>query len=268
MRKLSLKLIPLLALPAACAGSPPAARGIAGARPSAAAPYRAVHIDTVAPDKVAQFEEARHTWIAELQRAHASDGRGLFVQVGANRFYTLRSFDRFGEFDTRGDAIERSLAAVPKEAGERYDRLADDALVYPHTSEIWKVDPDLGYAPATGALTEADAACGRMILEDVRPDPTTRDRYWDASAAISAALREAGYPLTRLSFRTVYGAGHVMTLWLARSQEELLAAPAVHAAVARVLGEERATELLSMCDASIDHRETAPLTVRHDLTHM
>jgi len=133
--------------------------------------YRSVHVDTIAPDKMAQFAGARREWIVEMKRAHGNDGRGLFMQVGKNRFYTIRSFARFGDFDTRGAVIEKSLAALPKEAGSRYDRLCDTALVFPHSSEIWSVDGDLGYAPAEGAITEQMAASGLMIIEDVRPDP-------------------------------------------------------------------------------------------------
>src|SRR2546423_755497 len=93
--------------------------------------YRAVHIDTLAPDKVAQFVDARRAWVAELARAGASDGRGVFVQVGDHQMYTIRSFMRFADFDTRGDAIDRSLAKVPKAAGDAYDRASDTSLVFP-----------------------------------------------------------------------------------------------------------------------------------------
>ncbi len=268
MRSSILALALAAALPLACAASvrPAPAPISAPAASVSPASYRSVHIDTIAPSMFAQFESARREWLAELHRANATDGRGVFLQVGANRFFTVRSFAKFGDFDTRGEAIERSLAAVPKAAGDRYDRLADGALVFPHTSEIWRVDADLSYAPEGAALTERTAACGRLVLEDVRPDPDASNRYWDATAETNRALAEAHYPLTRASFRTVYGAGHLVTMWLARSREELDAAPSVDAAVARVRGAARAAELAAACDASIVHRETEPIVVRHDLT--
>ena len=46
---------------------------VAGPTRFAAAPYRAVHIDTIAPDKVAHGKEACHPWIARFRGAHASD---------------------------------------------------------------------------------------------------------------------------------------------------------------------------------------------------
>jgi hypothetical protein len=260
-----------------CASSPPPSPVVRAAAPApapaptasvadAAPEYRSVHIDTVAPGMFAQFEDARREWLGELRRAHATDGRGVFLQIGEGRFYTVRSFARFADFDTRGEAIERSLAAVPKAAGEKYDRLADTALVFPHTSEIWQVEPDLSYAPAGRALTERTAACGRLVLEDVMPDPASEKRYADATTEIDRALAEARYPLTRETFRTALGAGHLVTLWLAGSREELDSAPTVEAAVASVRSASRAAELAAACDASVVHRTTDAMVVRHDLT--
>jgi hypothetical protein len=257
MRACNLAFASALLVGCASRPSPPA---------EAPAEYRSVHIDTIAPPMFAQFEGARREWLGELTRAGATDGRGIFLQIGDDRFYTVRSFARFGDFDTRGEAVERSLAAVPKAAGERYDHLADTALVFPHTSEIWRFDAELSYAPASGALTERTAACGRLLLEDAMPDPAAETRYSNATIEINRALGEARYPLTRATFRTVYGAGHLVTLWLARSREELDAAPSVEAAVARVRSPTRAAELTAACDASIVHRTTDSMVVRHDLS--
>jgi hypothetical protein len=224
-----------------------------------------VHIDTIAPDKVAQFEAARREWLAELRRANATDGRGVFLQVGANRFFTLRAFARFGDFDTRGEAIAQSLARVPKAAAARYDEGSDTALVFPHTSEVWRFDAELSYAPAS-PLTERTADCGRVVLEDVRPDPASEKRYADATTELHRALAEARYPLTRATFYTMFGAGHVVTLWLAHSRDELDATPTVEAAVARVRGEARAAELVAAIAASEERAESATFVVRRDLT--
>jgi hypothetical protein len=139
-------------------------------------------------------------------------------------------------------------------------------LVFPHTSEVWKLDPALTYAPAEGALTEATASCGFVELDDVRPTPADGDRYWEARGALNAALAAARYPLTRLAFRTVFGAGHVTTLVLAPSREALDAAPPVKDVIGRVLGEARAAALLDAIDHAAEKRETLPLVVRHDLT--
>jgi hypothetical protein len=228
--------------------------------------YRAVHIDTIQVGKFGQFEGARREWLAELGRTRATDGRGVFLQVGDSRFFTLRMFSKFGDFDTRGAAIERSLAAVPKAAGDRYDKLSDTALAFPHTSEIWASEADLSYAPGAGALNEWTAACGRLEIEDVRPDIDSEKHYEEAVSEINAALKAARYPLTRATFTTRFGAGHVYTLWLARSPEELAAAPDVTAAVATVKGGARASELLAAQGAAVERKESWPILVRHDLT--
>src|SRR5690349_11759579 len=81
---------------AACAPSPKSAP-----RAAEAPRYRTVHIDTLAPEKAAQFEAARREWVEELRRAHASDLRGLFLQVDRDRFYTIRPFATFASLDTR-----------------------------------------------------------------------------------------------------------------------------------------------------------------------
>src|SRR5262249_61729017 len=78
----------------------------------ARAEYRAVHIDTLAPDKVDAFVAARRDWVAALDAAHVTDGRGVFIQVGDHRMYTIRSFAGFAELDERSPAFERALAMV------------------------------------------------------------------------------------------------------------------------------------------------------------
>jgi len=258
-------LVPVVVGSIACGGSAPR---VVTPAPRADAPYRAVHIDTLAPDKVERFVAARAAWKGELEKAGASDGRGVFLQVGDHAMYTVRSFAAFADFDTRGDAIDRSLAKVPKAASDAYDQGADSSLVYPHTSEVWQVDPQLSYAPASGALTEATAAVGRLVLDDVRPDPASRDPYWDAIDEQNQALAAAHYPLTRIGFRTMFGAGHVITLWLAPSQQALDTAPSVEAAVASVRGAERAKQLAATIAGAIVHHDEQPVVVRHDLTRL
>jgi hypothetical protein len=248
---------------AACGGTHRAADA-----PAPADVYLSVHEDHLAPDKVAQFVEARRAWVAELERANASDGRGVFVQVGDDAMFTMRRFTRFADFDTRNAAIDRSLAKVPKAAADAYDRGADTSLVFPHTSEIWKLDPDLSYAPAAHALDEATAGAGWIVLDDVKPDPDDEDAYGQAVAAEDQALAAARYPLTRLGFRTTFGAGHVITLWLAPSVAARDAAPAPEDAVAAALGADRAKALEARVAGALVHRERRPLIVRHDLTRL
>jgi hypothetical protein len=251
------------AAPAAAATAPPAAS--AGTAPPAR--HRAVHIDTLAPDKVAQFVDARRAWVEELRRNDATDGRGVFLEVpSAHRFVTVRAFASYSSFDTRRAIIEASLSRVLKEARDRYDRLSDTSLVFPHTSEIWDVDDDLSYVPRTGALDESSAACGTLIIEDVRPDPASSERYDAARGEINKALAQVGYALTRLSFETTYGAGHLWTLLLAPSREALDGAPPEVEAIAGVLGAGRAHDLEGEIDASVEKREVQPFVVRHDLS--
>lgn len=176
----------------------------------------------------------------------------------------MRRFSAWADFDTRNDRIERSLAKVPEAASAAYDRDSDDSLVYPHTSEIWELDPDL----SVGGLDEATAGAGRIVWDDVKPDPPSEDRYGKAVAAEDDALARAKYPLTRLGFRTRFGSGHVITLWLASSAEARDAAPSVLAAVASVVGAPRAAELEAQIAGAIVHRDEQPFVVRHDLTRL
>jgi hypothetical protein len=254
-------LLGVLMLPVACT-----ARARAPAPTPGGASYRAVHIDSLAPDKVTEFVDARRAWVAELQLLGTTDGRGLFIQAGESRFYTLRPLSDFASLDTRSAAVERALTSVPKAAGDVYDERSDAALIFPHTSEVWQLDDDLAYAPAGGALTEKTAACGRMIIEDARPDPAMSRRYRRATSEIHRALGEARYPLTRITFRTRFGAGHLVTMWLARSPEDLAVAPAIEAAVATVRGAARASELQKECEAAVERRQELPIVVRHDLS--
>jgi hypothetical protein len=256
-------------LVSACAGgttASPAARTSAATASSDAPRYRTVHIDTVAPEKLAQFADARRAWLDEVRRAGAKDPRGVFLQVGADRFYTLRPFARFAELDTRREEATAALARVPKAAEGTYDRLSDESLVFPHASEIWRVDGDFGYAPPAGPRDETTAACGRLVLEDTRPDPASEEAYAHAWDEVKRALTEARYPLTRVTFHSTYGTGRLVTFWLARSKDELEAAPSVVAAVAAVRGRPKAEELMRAMDRAVVHREVHDVTRRGDLS--
>ncbi|CAN5260686.1 hypothetical protein BH09MYX1_BH09MYX1_17630 [soil metagenome] len=138
--------------------------------------YLAVHIDSLSDGKAAQFEDARKKWVAEMAKRGTSDARGLFLQTDSNRFYTVRPFARFAELDARADRVARALASVPKDARDEYDHRSDEVLVFPHASEIWELDDELGYAPTANALALEHAACGLLVIEELRPDPTRRAR--------------------------------------------------------------------------------------------
>jgi hypothetical protein len=257
-------MLPVFVIAVACGGTAPRVAAPA----SAPDEYRAVHIDNLAPDKVAQFVDARRAWVAALDGAGASDGRGVFLLVGDHEMVTVRRFTRFEDFDTRGAAIDKSLAKVPKATADAYDKGSDTSLVFPHASEVWQLDRDISYVPATGALDEASAGAGRLVVDDVKPDPDDENRYWDAVKTEDDALAKARYPLTRLGFRTVFGAGHTTTLWLARSADERDHAPSVEAAVASILGAARAAGLEAQIAGATTHRDERTFEVRHDLTRL
>jgi hypothetical protein len=258
----AMRALPLVfLLGCAAAPAPRAPESTAATLPK----YRVVHVDTLDPEKAASFMEARKDWVAELRRAGTSDRRGTFLEVDGRSFYTVRPLERFGDLDGRGAEIARALEKL-KEAQKRYDDKSDAALVYPHRNEIWRVDDDLGYAPATGALNETTAACGRMIIEEPRADPVSEKRYEDAWAETRRALVEARYPLTRVTFGSVFGAGKLVSLWLAPSPEALRNAETVDAAVARVRGEARAKELAEATQGALVGHETHEVVRRADLT--
>jgi hypothetical protein len=275
------RLLFLFPLPAAAAcmpapRSPPivaAAQTAALAAPATVAPpapYRAIHIDTLVPEKRAQFEAARKEWVTELRRVGASDWRGLFLEVGQDRFYSVRPLEAFASLDPKPSepgAAQKPDEPEPSEAaGKRYDDLSDDALAYPHTSEIWRPAKSLGYAPPSGVVTEQTAECGTLLIEDLRADTTSMTRYRNAVHEVLAALGEAHYPLTRIAYATAYGAGHLYTFLLAPSRAALAAAPKIEEVLTQARGAAKAKEILADIDAVVIRRETLPVTIRRDLT--
>jgi serine/threonine protein kinase len=227
--------------------------------------YLTVHIDTLAPEHRAEFEAARREWVAVLHRAHATDQRGTFYEVADVGFVTMRPFATFADLDARAADRKRALAAVPAEALQRYDARSDAALGFPHYSEIWQRDDDLGYAPRAGALDEQAANAIEMIVEDVKADSASEREYDATWREIRAALEAAQYPLTRITYETVYGSGRVVTLWLAPSSAALTAT-SVEAALCAQLGDVRAAALLARRDAIVLHREQHRVSRRDDLS--
>lgn len=224
-----------------------------------------VHIDTLAPEKAAQFETARRDWVAVLRAHRATDLRGRFYEVRGVGFMTFRPLGSFGELDRRGSERKQALAAVPADKLAAYDRDSDSALAFPHASEIWEIDDDLAYAPPIGALDLATAGHIRMIVEETKPDTASEQAYQNAWNAAKQALVDARYPLTRVTLRSVFGAGRIVTCWLARSADELAAAPAVEAVIAQRLGEPRASELAAAREATVLRSEVRDVIPRPDL---
>jgi hypothetical protein len=241
---------------AACAGAPtvPAA--------PAAPHYRTVHIDTLAPDKAAQFEGARRAWVAELHSHGASDQRGRFFEVVGVGFLTIRPFSKFADLDARGASRKAALANVPADALARYDKLSDESLAFPHASEVWEPDTDFAF----GSLDETTAGAIEMIVEDVRPDTASEAAYLAAWNETKRALVDAHYPLSRVTFRPVYGSGRLVTMWLAKSRAELEAAPRPLDVVAKLRGDDRAKELAAALDGTVLRREVHAVIPRPDLS--
>jgi hypothetical protein len=250
--------IPLASLAVALAGC-------AHAAPTAPT-YFTVHEDTLAPEHAAEFEAARRDWVATLRAAHATDQRGTFFEVVGVGFWTLRPLARFADLDDRAAQRTRALAAVPPDALARYDARSDAALAYPHASEIWARDDDVGYAPAGAPTDPRDAPVARVVIEHVLPDSTSDKAYAETWQAIAGALAHARYPLARVCFHPMYGADREITFWLARSKAALDAAPAIADVVAHELGAERAEALRAKLAAVVTSTETHLVLVRDDLS--
>jgi len=52
----------------------------------------AVHVDTLAPDKLAGYEAARVRYAAGLKARGLDDRRGLFLKVGEHTYYSVAPF--------------------------------------------------------------------------------------------------------------------------------------------------------------------------------
>ncbi|HWO14012.1 MAG TPA: hypothetical protein VNN80_31125 [Polyangiaceae bacterium] len=246
---------------------PPAAAG--SLEPELVAPsapplpsWRAVHVDHLDPERVAQFEAARGRWLAALRGSGLSDGRGYFIRVGASTYYTLRDFADFSELE-RVRAERRVAPERLRDDVARYDADSDDALVAPHHSEIWSRMPSLDYRPSSGIVDEKTFVVGRMVADQVHPGERGNP-YYDAWAEVSAALQAGSYPLTVLAFTSSYGSGKVIGLWLASSEAELRAAP-MEDVLARVLGPDAADALLERRSRAVHSHDELVITRRGDL---
>jgi hypothetical protein len=252
----------LLALLCACCGCAGAVRPEAAPAQAASPARYTAHFDTLAPGRFEAFAEARLRYVEALRAAGASDGRGRFFAVDGDSFLTLRPFARFAELDQRRG---HDLARLPPAAQEAYDRGSDVHLAFPHHSEIWRRDDDLGYRPSRGALEESDAAVIRMEIEEVRADSTSEAAYDEIWQTTRSALQAADYPLTKIAFPTVFGSGRVISFWLAPSRAALEAASPIDAVLVARLGGSAADALVKRREAIVLRREVHQLQPRPDL---
>jgi hypothetical protein len=216
-----------------------------------------VHVDTLHPDKIDQFEQARVRFVQLLRERRTSDRRGLYLKIGGGTYYSVVSFGAFADLDRL--RAERVRAVQPiKNAVDEYDRLSDESLVFPHASEIWSAEPALSYLP-TGMRLE-DAL--ELVIEDIKP---TAD-YEAAWKPIAAALLQAKFPVERRSYFSAYGSGRTLSFWLAPSRAVLKAAPTLQQALVAAVGETRAEELLRAWRDCVLHQQTLDVEARPDMT--
>src|SRR5262245_12282266 len=95
-----------------------------------------VHVDTLAPERVARFEAARVRFRALLQQKAISHRRGLYFRVGDHTYFSLVPIVRWRDLERLASDRRRAHAAM-KGPVEEYDRISDESLVFPHASEIW-----------------------------------------------------------------------------------------------------------------------------------
>ena len=103
------------------------------------------------------------------------------------------------------------------------------------------------------------------MIEDVRPDPESEERYQRATIEMNRALADARYPLTRVTFATMYGvrARHDV---VARAIARRAGRGAQRESVVEGARRGARRSLTAACDASVVHRAIEPVIVRHDLT--
>ena len=217
----------------------------------------AVHVDTLAFDKVQQFEQARVRFVAALRASHKSDRRGLYLKIGSNTYYSEVSFTRWRDLEAIGAERQKTTDELAAAARD-YDRLCDDSLVFPHTSEVWREEPALSYLPTGRGLGDAL----QLVIEDVKP---TAD-YEAAWKPIAAALAQARYPIERRTFFSSYGSGRTLSFWMAPSAAVLKAAPTLPQALAAAVGEARAQALLEAWRACLLSSQTLDVEPKPEMS--
>jgi hypothetical protein len=227
-------------------------------------PYVRVHIDRMPAAKAKQFADARRDWITFVAEKKLFDPWwGTFLEWQGHGFLSLRPFKSLAE-------LERPSPTAPKDeayraAVDRYTEQSDEALVFPHTSQIWAVVPELGYQPEQAAVT-LFAPCGGTLSIDTVAPMRDEDAYEESWKKVHDALRKVHYPLTHVVYSTRYGDGRMMSFWLAGSAAAFEQAPPLDKAVADALGAAPAAELLTTLRHSITTSDSAALTCRPDLS--
>lgn len=224
--------------------------------------WRMVHIDTLTPETLDGFVQARLDWVAAVEQAGVEDDHwGVFVQVDETTMLGLVAFDDFAELDGLGKRRMAAANPLPEGTLERYFEGSDTALVHPHHRALWRRVDDLDYLPQN-PLTLVTASGGTLVREAVQP--TRTEEWFEANQALNDALAQADYPLTRRVFSESYGTGEVLSLWL--SSDPAVPVPPVDDVLDDVLGEDEAAALRARIDACTAGRSTHTLRVRHDLT--
>lgn len=240
-------------------------------RPSTGNPtggrFRTVHVDTVAPGREGEFEQARLSWLAALAAKQTSDARGVFLQVGGHTYFTLRPFFEFADLDSRGKARTQALAQVDPALRKRYDDKTDATLVFPHRNEIWSIEPSLAYQGLAGATTECRAGAARLVIESLRTAPPFESQYQSIWNEMRDALRKVSYPLSRITYSSTFGDGRLFSFWLSRNREDLAKAPTIEAALREALGPEKASALMRRQADCLVGSETLDVIPRPDLSN-
>lgn len=227
-------------------------------------PYVRVHVDRMPAAKMKQFADARRDWVAFVADKKLFDPWwGTFLEWQGHGFMSLRPFKSLAE-------LERPSPAAPKDeayraAVDRYTEQSDESLIFPHTSQIWAVVPDLSYQPEQAATTLFVPCSGTLSIDTVAP-MRDEDAYEESWKKVHDALRKVHYPLTHVMYSTRYGDGRMMSMWLAGSAKAFERAPSLDKAVAEALGAPAAAELLATLRQSITASDSAALTCRPDLS--
>jgi hypothetical protein len=227
-------------------------------------PYVRVHVDRMPAAKMKQFADARRDWIAFVAEKKLFDPWwGTFLEWQGHGFLSLRPFKSLTE-------LERPSPTAPKDeayraAVDRYTEQSDEALIFPHTSQIWAVVPELGYQPEQAAVTLLAPCSGTLSIDTVAP-MRDEDAYEESWKKVHDALRKVRYPLTHVVYSTRFGDGRMMSFWLAGTASAFEQAPSLDKAVAEALGAPAASELLATLRRSITASDSAALTCRPDLS--
>lgn len=253
------------AVPPVVASRAPAPTAAPGLAQAGLARYVAVHVDHLESQNLKTFASARQRWLHVLTEHATTDGRGLFIQTGDSGFLSLRPLQTLGDLDRSPSLIKAALSTVDPQAQKTYDDASDALLVPPHRNEIWRYDADLSLAVTDPIAALSGAAWGKMVVEEIDPSPKGED-YERAWPAIRDALTQESYPLTRVTYWSRYGSGHLVSFWLAKSQQEFLETKSALETVKSALGAERAEGLFDRQHKAVLASDSIDVIPRVDLS--